>query len=203
LPCIKSPLPWRQLLKAPDLAGFFLFRFVYTVCIGIIWGFLPVLGDAEFHLSASAIGILVMLGVLVSGLIQAPMGWVSDRYPKKPLVVCGGLVAGGAIFSFYWADGFWPLFIANLVFGIGGGVSMPALMGLTVVKGSRTESMGSVMSLMTFAHSAGMLFGSLLAGVAMDGFTLRGAFPAGALVMAAGVALFALLTPSEEHRARV
>jgi hypothetical protein len=52
--------------------------------------------------------------------------------------------------------------------------------------------MGSVMSLLTLAHSLGMLAGALLAGCAMDWFELTWAFPVGAGIMAAGMAGFRL-----------
>ncbi|MFC1815564.1 MFS transporter, partial [Thermodesulfobacteriota bacterium] len=61
---------WKQLLKDREIVGFFVFRLAYTTGIGIIWGFLSVLADAEFSLSSSAIGILVMLGVFVSGIVH-------------------------------------------------------------------------------------------------------------------------------------
>jgi len=47
---------------------------------------------------------------------------------------------------------------------------MPPLMALAVLKGNKTDAMGSVMALMTMAHSLGMLLGALLAGLAMDIF---------------------------------
>jgi predicted MFS family arabinose efflux permease len=50
--------------------------------------------------------------------------------------------------------------------------------------------MGSVMSLMTLAHSLGMLAGALLAGLAMDWFDLSWAFPVGAVIMLGGIAAF-------------
>ncbi len=52
--------------------------------------------------------------------------------------------------------------------------------------------MGSVMSLMTMAHSMGMLAGSLFAGLIMDFFVIRYAFPYGSLVMVAGGIIFAV-----------
>ena len=70
----KDLTPWKQLLRDSDIVGFFLFRMAYTTCIGIIWGFMPVFADTEFSLSSSSIGILIMLGVFTSGLIQTPMG---------------------------------------------------------------------------------------------------------------------------------
>jgi len=197
-----QPMAWRWLLTDRVLAGLFFFRLAYTAAIGIIWGFLPVFADAAFSLSSSRIGVLVMLGVLVSGVIHTPMGWLADRVNRTAMVVSGGLVAAGAVLLFQQAEGFTDLFVANLVFGIGGGIAMPALMAIAVLKGSRTESMGSVMALLTMAHSLGMAGGALAAGLAMDLLELRQAFLFGVMVMLAGVAAFALLTrrPGEDRQ---
>ena len=190
----KDLTSWKQLLRDSDIVGFFLFRMAYTTCIGIIWGFMPVFADTEFSLSSSSIGILIMLGVFTSGLIQTPMGFLADRMNPRLMVISGGLLTGFAIFSFKWASGFQDLFIANLIFGLGGGVSMPALMALSVLKGNRTKAMGSVMSLLTVAHSMGMLVGSTVGGVLMDLFQLRQAFTFGAFFMLLGVVLFSICT---------
>ena len=190
----RLPLRWSKILIDRAIAGLFLFRLAHTTCIGVIWGFLPVLADTDFSISASATGILVMLGVFVSGLVQIPMGWVADRCNRKFMVVLGGLVTTGAVHAFTFAGGFWDMFWASVVFGLGGGIAMPALMAAAVLKGSRSDAMGSVMSLITVAHSLGMLTGSLLAGVMMDWFQLRQAFFLGSLIMAAGTLLFVVFT---------
>jgi MFS family permease len=131
-----------------------------------------------------------MLGVFVSGLMQAPMGFMADRVNRKAMVITGGLITGFALLSFEWASGFWDLFLANILFGIGGGISMPALMALVVLKGNRTDAMGSVMGLMTMAHSTGMLAGAVLAGAMMDMFQLRQAFSMGAIFMILSLLVF-------------
>jgi len=183
---------WAALLKDKDIVGIFIFRLTYTTCIGVIWCFLPVFADSEFSLSSSSIGVLVMLGVFISGVMNAPMGYVADRMDKKLLSVAGGLVITFSIYSFVWADGFQDLFVACVLFGIGGGTAMPSLMAITVIKGRETGAMGSVMALLTMAHSLGMLLGSLLAGFAMDWFELRNAFPAGSVLMLAGLICFVI-----------
>ncbi|MCB2146880.1 MAG: MFS transporter [Deltaproteobacteria bacterium] len=188
------PVGWSKILTDRTIAGLFLFRLAYTACIGIIWGFLPVFADVEFSISASAIGILVMLGVFVSGVVHVPMGWLADRLNRKAMVITGGLVVTGAVYAFSHASGFRDMFWASTVFGIGGGIAMPALMAAAVLRGSRSEAMGSVMALLTVGHSLGMLIGSVLAGVMMDWFQLRQAFILGALVMAAGTVLFVACT---------
>jgi len=190
----RPPQGWLHLLSDRTIAGLFLFRIAYTACIGVIWGFLPVFADTEFSISASAIGILVMLGVLVSGVVQVPMGWLADRLNRKSMIILGGLVVTGAVYAFKHAAGFQDMFWASVVFGIGGGIAMPALMAAAVLQGSRSEAMGSVMALLTVGHSLGMLIGSVWAGVMMDWFQLRQAFILGALIMAAGTLLFVACT---------
>jgi DHA1 family multidrug resistance protein-like MFS transporter len=70
---------------------------------------------------------------------------------------------------------------------------MPAITALAVIKGDEKQAMGSVMSVMTVAHSLGMLTGSLLAGLAMDFFSLKFAFPCGTIFMAVGTIAFLFL----------
>jgi len=190
----KTPTEWKILLRDRVIAGLFIFRFAYTLCIGIIWGFLPVVADSEFFLSSSSIGILVMLGVFISGLIHLPMGYLADRVNKNIMIAAGGLIVVFSMFYFEWSSTSDGLFHASILFGIGGGISMPALMALAVLKGNKAHAMGSVMALLTLAHSVGMFTGSVLAGVMMDFSHLREAFPAGALIMGLGIGLFFVCT---------
>ena len=190
--CRSEPAGWQRLLRDGEIGGLFVFRWAYTACIGAVWGFLPVFADAEYALSSSRIGVLVMLGVFVSGAIQTPMGWLADRFDRGGMVVIGGLIVGLAMVSFEWVGGFWDLVAVNVIFGIGGGMAMPALMALAVSAGNRTGAMGSVMSLLTMAHSLGMMSGALVAGAMMDRFDLRHAFALGALVIVAGILLFCM-----------
>ncbi len=193
----KSPIKWKQLFFNRDIASIFVFRFSHILCIGIVWAFLPLYAKLKFSTSSSAIGLLIMLGVLVSGILHVPMGLLADKLSKRWMVIAGGLMVACAVFSFEWVQGFWGLVWASIFFGIGGGIAMPALMAIAVVKGSETDSMGSVMAILTLAHSLGMLCGSLIGGLMMDVFQLRTAFPLGAAVMALTVAVFFVSTSSQ------
>jgi MFS family permease len=184
------PVAWRIMVFDRRIASLFAFRMVHTLCIGIIWGFLPVMADSDFSLSSSSIGFLVMLGIAISGMMHVPMGVVADRMDKRLLVVAGGLIAFVSMLLAGWAQGFWDLFWANVIFGIGGGISQPAVMALAVIAGNRMEAMGAVMSLMTVAHSLGMLIGSMFGGIVMDILSLKYAFPLGGLFLLAGTAAF-------------
>jgi MFS family permease len=193
-----SSTPWKWLLKDRGIIGLALFRWSHAASIGIVWGFLPILADRDFGLSSATIGVLVMLGVLVSGLMHLPMGLVADRVDKHRLMVAGGTLLCLGMVMFYTAASKAGLFAASIMIGVGGGIAMPALMALAVVKGSRNTAMGSVMSLITMAHSLGMLCGATLAGVIMDLLSLRMAFPAGAALVAMA-SLFLLLVPDREQ----
>jgi MFS family permease len=190
----RKPAAWSTILADKSIAGMILFRFSYTSCIGIIWGFLPVFATVEFSTSASDIGILVMLGVFISGLVQIPMGWIADRTSRKALVVLGGLIVAGSVYTFIYAGGYQDLFWISVVFGLGGGIANPALMAAAIQQGGNMRAMGSVISLLTAGHSAGMMAGSLLAGAMMDWFQLRQVFILGALIMAGGTILFFIFT---------
>lgn len=67
---------------------------------------------------------------------------------------------------------------------------MPAVMAMAVLMGNEKKAMASVMSIITMAHSMGMMVGSITAGVAMDYFNLRFAFPCGMVIMGTGTFLF-------------
>jgi len=190
----REPVPWRELLGDRTLAGLFFVRFAYVVCIGIIWGFVPLYASIEFPLSGASIGALITVGIVVSGSLNAPMGYLADRIDKRLMVAGGGLLAGYAMLSFQWASNYTDLVVASVLFGLGGGTGMPAVMAMATRRGQGSDAMGSVMALMTMAHSLGMLAGALLGGVMMDLYQLRFVFPAGSAVIVSGVIVFVVLT---------
>jgi MFS family permease len=184
---------WKILLYDKRLMALFYFRYAYTACIGVIWCFMPLFADKTFGLSGALTGVLVTLGVFVSGLLQLPMGYVADRTDKRIMIVLGGILSTIGMLLPYYADSFLDLVVSVCIFGIGGGVSMPAVMALVVIMGEEKKAMGSIISIMTVAHSLGMLTGSMAAGLAMDYLNLRLSFPSGMIIMASGTFLFGLL----------
>jgi predicted MFS family arabinose efflux permease len=186
--------PWGRLLKDRVTLALVVFRLTYTAAIGAIWCFLPVLADIRLGLDSTAIGFLVMLGVFISGCLNTPMGWVADRWNRKLMVIFGGVMVCGALIRYTTAVVFNDLVWGGILFGLGGGISMPALMAIAVEKGRGTRSMGAIMSILTVAHSLGMLAGSLLAGLMMDWYRLELAFYLGAGITLVGVIIFMALT---------
>jgi len=190
----KDIVPWSTLITDKGIISIFIFRYAYTACIGVIWCFLPLFADTEFGLSSALIGVLVTLGVFVSGILQLPMGYVADRMNKNTMILLGGTLSSIGILMPLWSSNLQDLIIAVSIFGIGGGISMPAIMAYAVMKGHTKKAMGSVMSIITVGHSLGMLTGSMAAGFTMDYLSLRLSFPCGTLIMALGTIVFWILS---------
>ena len=182
--------PYTRILRDPAVSALFAFRLGFTTAIGAIWAFIPLMASSRFGLTGSQIGLVVMINVLISGLLQTPMGFVADRLDKRILIVSGGLLGTASMLYFLWAPSFMHLFLANAVLGLAGGVSFPAVMALGVIEGRKGDRMGSVMGLLAMAHSLGMLAGPLLGGLLLDVFSFSMVFLGGAIVLMAGTAIF-------------
>jgi MFS family permease len=188
-----KPYKLMKIMKNKVFAGLAVFRFSYTTCIGIIWCFLPVYADQKFSMNSTLIGILVMSGVFTSGIMHAPIGYLSDKMNKKVLVFTGGIICAIGLLLTGFGTGFYSILGAVIIFGLGGGISMPSIMALAVIHGKNENAMGGVMSLLTVAHSLGMLAGSVLAGIIMDLRGLKSAFPTGFAIMITGTFIFLYL----------
>lgn len=186
----KKPAGYMDLIKIPSVFSIFAFRTCFTTCIGITWTFLPLLAGTRIGLSSSAIGLVVMVNVLISGLLQAPMGYAADRFSKRSLTLFGGCLALFAMLCLDHADSFVQLMLINGVLGLAGGVSLPAIMAIGVIQGRQSGSMGSIMGLLALGHSIGMLAGPLLGGLLLDFFNFGTIFLSGAIVMALGTTMF-------------
>ena len=187
--------PYIHTLTDPNVFGLFAFRLGFTSAIGVIWAFLPLMASTRLGLSGSQIGLVVMINVLISGLLQTPMGFLADRFDKRILIVLGGLLGTGTMLYFLWAPSFLHLFLANALLGVAGGVSFPSIMAIGVIEGRKGDRMGAVMGLLAMAHSLGMLAGPLLAGLLLDACSFTAVFLSGAIVVASGTLVFFWIRP--------
>lgn len=195
----QTPVSLLLLIKNLDILALISVRLAYTACIGVIWCFVPLFADKAFSLSSTATGFLLMFGIFISGILNLPMGYIADRTNKNLLVMAGGLLCVFAMYLLTISVSYYDLVISIAVFGLGGGISMPALMAIAVIKGGEANAMASVISLITVGHSLGMLIGSVAAGIIMDISSLSNVFPCGLILMAAGVLAFIILTTIKKN----
>lgn len=179
-------VPYLVLIKDFTIFSLFLFRVCLTICIGIMWTFLPLFANTKLGLSSTKIGILLSIHVLSSGLFQIPMGYLADKANRKAMIIAGGILGIASTLFLSVASSFWQIAIVNAILGLSAGISVPAVMAISVIEGRRTSSMGSIMGLMAQAHSVGMFFGPIIAGLLMESISMRSTFIFSGLILFLG-----------------
>jgi MFS family permease len=181
---------WRDV----HLVGISQAGFVNNLNDGLAWGIFP-LFFASRGLSLERIAVLAAIYPLIWGGLQLLTGWASDIVGRKPLIVSGMLLQGGAI-AMVGASTEFAVWTAALVF-LGAGTAMvyPALLAATgdsVHPGERATALG----VYRFWRDAGAIGGALAAGVLADVFGFDAAIQAvAALTAASGVIALVTMRP--------
>jgi MFS family permease len=195
----KKSFPYRTLLKDRNIVGFFTFRLTHALCIGAFWTFTPLIAHTEFNLSGLEIGTVITMSVLVSALLMAPMGILADSLDRRYLIVTGGAAITISMFFISQLQSTWQLYAASLLIGIGGGISMPAILAMSVTMGKNKSAMGFIMAILTMGHSLGMLIGPVISGLLMDLVDFRTAFLGISITMTVVTTSTFFLTAENRH----
>ena len=117
----------RTTYRDPSLSAASQAGFVNNLNDGMAWGLLPIVFAAA-GLGVAEIGVLAAAYPLVWGIAQIPVGAWSDRVGRKPLIVAGMLVQGGAIVAIAVASGFAAWLGAMVALGLGTALVYPTLL---------------------------------------------------------------------------
>ena len=148
---------------------------VYALSSTLIWVFVPLLSASLLPLTTSQVGALISLNVLISTVLQAPCGRLSDRMNKAVLISVGGLISAVSLAGFPLASTFWHLLGLNALVGAGFGLAYPAHMALAM-EHTPGSSMGTVMSALLTVHSFGMTIAPPVFGIVVDYYDLSSMF---------------------------
>ena len=159
---------WKKIIKDKETAGIIFVILVVEFCIVAIWTVLPILADTVFQVSVKHIGLLVSAAVLMNGIVSVPAGWLGDRFSKKKMIICGGLLMALSVSFMEHAGSYSIMLAANVLLGISQGIVLPCVRALAVSKGNQTKAMTSVMGALTIGQYIGMMLGALIAGTMMD-----------------------------------
>lgn len=186
----REEVSWRTILSARPILGVALFRVAYALSSTLIWVFVPLLSASLLPLTTSQVGALISLNVLISTILQAPCGRLSDRMNKAVLIGIGGLISAVSLAGFPLASTFWHLLGLNALVGAGFGLAYPAHMALAM-EHTPGSSMGTVMSTLLTVHSFGMTIAPPIFGVVVDYYDLSSMFySAGLLCVVCTVACY-------------
>jgi MFS family permease len=150
----------------------------------LAWGLAPLYLAAQ---GADAREIAVVAAVYpgVWGLGQLGTGWLSDHVGRKPLIVLGMLVQGGALALLVAGGGtFDSAVAAAILLGAGTAMVYPTLIA-AVSDAVEPRDRAQAVGIYRFWRDAGFVVGGLVVGVVADGLGVDGAI---ALVAAATAA---------------
>ena len=170
---------WRTTLRHPSLSAASQAGLVNNLNDGMAWGLLP-LYYAAAGLSIVEIGVLAAAYPAVWAVGQIGTGALSDLIGRKPLIVGGMLLQGGAIAVIAAGSTFGVWLLAAGILGLGTAMVYPTLLA-AVADVADPAWRGSAIGVYRLWRDLGFVAGAVLAGVVAD----RLGAPAAILAVAA------------------
>jgi MFS family permease len=153
-----------RVLRACSQAGL-----VNNLNDAVAWGLAP-LYLAAHGATVTEVGIVAAVYPAIWGVGQLATGALSDRTGRKPLIVAGMLVQGGAL-AFLVAGGgeFLPALGAAILLGVGTALVYPTLIA-AVSDVAQPVDRAQLVGVYRFWRDFGFVVGALLAGLVADVF---------------------------------
>ena len=186
-------------LKDRLVAALTLQQGLISLAFGAQLSFLAVRLEDDLGVTPLMVGLAFATQDLTGGVAQPLVGRLADMYNRR-LLVGVGLAANAVMLAFVGlAPSYWLVVLLLFAMGATSAVAYVASGAMQVVAGRR-NGMGVVLGLGSASNGAGIITGSMLAGLIVDWQGVEWAFIFGGVVMALGVALFMQLTRGVETR---
>lgn len=171
-----------------------------VVRTGGLFTVIPILAKERLDLSVSAIGFALMLGS-VSGLVAAyPLGWVTDRFGRKAVIVPATVISGASMLLYCFAPNYAWFMGASIVWGVA--ISALGTAPAAYAADSAPPGMNAAaMSTFRMIADAGYVAGPLFLGFIVDLLGAVTALVTAALLIMISGATFAVLAP-ETYRGK-
>jgi MFS family permease len=186
---IEQPRSYIQIVRNPVTKGLVIFRFTNAFARGLLLTFVPLLAHGTLGLTSSQIGIILSSNILLTSVLQAPFGYVADRFTRRGLVFWGSLWFGLGVALIPHVRSFAQILALNILLGSMGALTLPAANALVVEEG-RKYGMGALMAIFNMSMSMGLATGPILGGIIADLGGLTPIFYLGGLAGAAGALAF-------------
>lgn len=141
---------------------------------GALMAFLPLYG-LMVGLHPGEVGLLFGIQGVSSILAKPVMGWISDRFGRRPLIVTGQLICAIVMVLIPWTGNFTGLLLLSFVFGFGEAVIGSSTSAL-VADLCRARSLGSAMGVFGTIMDVGHASGPIVTGLLIGLLGYRGAF---------------------------
>ncbi|MBQ4847105.1 MFS transporter [Pseudoalteromonas sp. MMG013] len=180
---------------AVSLASVFAFR---MLGLFMLMPVLAIYGQSLEHVSPMWIGLAIGVYGLTQALLQIPMGWLSDKFGRKPIIIMGlivfalGSVVAATADSIYWVTA------GRALQGMGAIAS--ALLALASDL-SRDEQRPKVMAVIGMCIGLSFAVAMLLGPMVASAFGISGVFWLTAILAILGILIILFLVPSAVQRA--
>jgi len=186
---LEEPSSYADIMRSPATKGLIIFRFSNSFARGLLLTFVPLFAHGTLGLTPSHIGIILSSNILLISLLQAPFGFMADRFGRKHLVFWGSLWFGLGVAFIPHVRNFAQIFALNILLGSIGALALPAANALVVEEG-RKHGMGALMAIFNVSMSMGLAAGPILGGIIADLVGLPPIFYFGGMVGTAGAFTF-------------
>ncbi|AOT09813.1 MFS transporter [Pseudoalteromonas luteoviolacea] len=178
-----------------SLAGVFAFR---MLGLFMLMPVLAIYSDSFEDVSPLWIGLAIGAYGLTQALLQIPMGWLSDKFGRKPIII-GGLVvfAIGSVIA-ATADSIYWVTAGRALQGMGAIAS--ALLALASDL-SRDEQRPKVMAVIGMCIGLSFAVAMLVGPMVAASFGIAGVFWLTAILALVGIAIVLFVVPNAVHKA--
>jgi MFS transporter, DHA1 family, multidrug resistance protein len=166
--------PFKEIMKSNILKGILIFALILAIAQSSLMVFVPLLAK-EQKLTILQIGILASVFIFSAGILQAPFGYLANRYNRGRLVVVSVLFIAIGLAIMPLAHGFMSLLCICTFVGIAAATGVPAGNAL-MAESSREIGMGVVSGSMNTFFNVGSIIGPVAAGIIMDAINIDFAF---------------------------
>jgi DHA1 family multidrug resistance protein-like MFS transporter len=178
--------------------GVFSLKVLESIGRRSFFAFLPIFAGVYLGLSTTQIGLLITADTVVTSLLQAPAGKLSDIINRRALIVIASFLGGLYMALTPTTTNFWWLLSVIVIAGLRAAITSGGTSALMVEEG-RKFGMGSTMAMLSMAISIGEGIGPLFGGVVVDQIGVTGNFYVSAGMMVLAAAVFMWFTRSKKQ----
>ncbi|MGQ9722061.1 MAG: MFS transporter [Candidatus Jordarchaeum sp.] len=175
VPRIRGKPSLRRAIKDDNVKGIIIYRTSIGLSRNALVSFLPIFLTSSFAASATQVGIILAVFLLVGAVLQSPMGMIADRFDKKKLILIGMSFGASILFTIPYIPNLGIILLVAFlapIFSVT--ADAPALALGTEV--GRRHGMATVLSLYDTAMGIGMVGGPLISGFFVDNFGINSMF---------------------------
>jgi DHA1 family tetracycline resistance protein-like MFS transporter len=192
-------VPFEHFMKKSPLATILLVVFVDLIGFGMIIPILP-LYAMRFQASEWQIGILLASYSFMQFLASPVLGWFSDRYGRKPVLLCSLMGSATGYVLMANATSLAMLFLARILAGVAGasvGTASAYIADITPPE-NRSKRIG----LIGAAFGIGFVLGPAIGGILSQWSVIAPFWFAAVLSIANAVLMWIVLPEPDRHAAR-